>query len=350
MNIQLARIIAGQESLPTDPLALSLLLSRADSHHVLGQLAAHAKRGDNAKVSDLFEQALVRTGFDHRMLVFEMDRIERAIANADLCPVLLKGATYVATSSKAAKGRRVSDIDILMSVNELDKTEKALHAAGWEPDEATDNTYDQAYYREHMHELPPLRHRTRGNIIDVHHQLLPKTARYALDHIRMIEDSLALPGTKLRVFNPTDVFIHSCAHAFADGALDTPLRTCVELYYLFLDLDAEALNALADRAQSIGGGWPVAIACWWISKVFKIETASRVSRKLSHPIRGRSLKWAIQCKLKDGHLAPLAKFYLYIRSHYLRMPLYLLLPHLAKKAFKWRPKSDDPVELTFPKV
>jgi hypothetical protein len=30
---------------------------------------------------------------------------------------------------------------------------------------------------------------------------------------------------------------------------------------------------------------------------------------------------------------------LYIRSHYLRMPLYLLLPHLARKA--WRARFDD---------
>ncbi len=32
----------------------------------------------------------------------------------------------------------------------------------------------------------------------------------------------------------------------------------------------------------------------------------------------------------------LALYLLYIRSHYLRMPLYLLLPHLARKAWMGR--------------
>lgn len=350
MSERVARIIAGLESLPQEAFELSRLLARADSHHVLGQLAVQNKNRSSGKVKELFEQALTRTEFDHRMLVFEMNRIERAIEGTCLSPVLLKGATYVATKSKAAKGRRVSDIDILVSATDLNEIEKSLQAAGWEADEATDNPYDQAYYRDHMHELPPLRHRTRGNIIDVHHQLLPKTARYALNHAQMIEDAVPLPNSKLRVFGRKDVFIHSCAHAFADGALDTPLRTCVELYYLFLDLDQEEVSQLADRAKALGGTWPVAIACWWIAKIFLLDAANHVARQLRHPTRGIALKWAIQSKLKDGYTAPLAKFYMYVRSHYLRMPLYLLIPHLMKKAFKWRPKSDEPVRLTFPKV
>ena len=46
--------------------------------------------------------------------------------------------------------------------------------AGWEwvkPD-----PYDDAYYRDHMHELPPLIHKDRDRMIDVHHTILPLTA------------------------------------------------------------------------------------------------------------------------------------------------------------------------------
>ena len=37
--------------------------------------------------------------------------------------------------------------------------------------------YDDAYYRDHMHELPPLIHKERDRMIDVHHTILPLTAR-----------------------------------------------------------------------------------------------------------------------------------------------------------------------------
>jgi hypothetical protein len=38
------------------------------------------------------------------------------------------------------------------------------------------DAYDQRYYREWMHELPPMQHLRRGNVIDVHHAILPETA------------------------------------------------------------------------------------------------------------------------------------------------------------------------------
>jgi hypothetical protein len=40
-----------------------------------------------------------------------------------------------------------------------------------------------------------------------------------------------------------------------------------------------------------------------------------------------------ECRLP---LTGLALYLLYLRSHYLRMPLYLLLPHLARKAWMSR--------------
>ena len=41
--------------------------------------------------------------------------------------------------------------------------------------------YDDAYYRRWMHELPPLIHRERDRMIDVHHTILPLTARITPD-------------------------------------------------------------------------------------------------------------------------------------------------------------------------
>jgi len=35
----------------------------------------------------------------------------------------------------------------------------------------------------------------------------------------------------------------------------------------------------------------------------------------------------------DLYMTSLARWLLYIRAHYLRMPMYLLIPHLIRKAF-----------------
>src|SRR3546814_8980596 len=85
----------------------------------------------------------------------------------------------------------------------LDAVEAGLIAAGWEwvkPDH-----YDDQYYRRWMHELPPLIHKERDRMIDVHHTILPLTARQTPDAEAMIADRLAL-GDGLRPEEQTSEF------------------------------------------------------------------------------------------------------------------------------------------------
>ena len=65
----------------------------------------------------------------------------------------------------------------------------ALLAAGWEW--VKEDAYDDQYYRRWMHELPPLIHRERDRMIDVHHAILPLTARPKPDMAAMIADRVA---------------------------------------------------------------------------------------------------------------------------------------------------------------
>lgn len=348
MHRRVFRQIVGLEALPDNVLARVKLLMFADAHHVLGQMAAAHADKHSGKILDVFENALLRTAHDHGMLNFEMNRLQRALEGTEIKPVLLKGAAYVANDLQAAKGRRVSDIDILVEETELDQVEKLLHQAGWQADEETDNEYDQEYYRQWMHELPPLRHQKRGTIIDVHHRLLPKTARYCVDIKKLITASIDLEGRKLRTFDRTGIFIHSAVHAFADGAFDNPARTFIEHYYLFQDLSEQERCELAERAKLVGAERPVAVALACINLLFKDEMAEKIAKNMKKPHIFWLLQWAFITKALDGTTAPLAKLLLYIRSHYLRMPMHLLIPHLARKAIQWRPKSNKPVELPLP--
>jgi len=39
------------------------------------------------------------------------------------------------------------------------------------------SAYDQRYYRKWMHEIPPMTHIRRQTVLDLHHNILPETAR-----------------------------------------------------------------------------------------------------------------------------------------------------------------------------
>lgn len=357
MRLLAFKQIVGLSPLPTDVLDLVRLVNFADSNHVLGQMAARIAPVETTdrvsgrvtgNLRDIFANATLRSEHDHTMLTFEMNRVERALEGSGISPIVLKGGAYVARSMTAARGRRVSDLDILVRPEELDAAEKALLKAGWEADTETDNPYDQQYYRQHMHELPPLRHKKRGTVLDVHHALLPGTSRFFVDTQKMLASARPLAGSNLRTFDQVDLFIHSSVHAFADGALDAPVRTLVELFLIFDEMPAELHKTIADRAEAVGAPAPVGIALWAIGRLFGREDARLFSSRLVKPYRFLLLKAAVLSKAKDGAGAPVGKALLYLRSHYLRMPLYLLIPHLARKVLAWRPGRQTPVELPFP--
>lgn len=328
------QVIAGRAPLPVDMEELSDLVQFADAHHVLGQMAwAYADRTEG-KLKEVLENGLLRTGFDHRMLQFEMDRIERALMGSGIQPILLKGAAYVATGSQAGHGRRVSDIDILVSEAELAETEKLLSAAGWSFDMGVDNDYDLLYYRTYMHELPPLRHTKRRTILDVHHSLLPRTSRVKIDSTKMQKAAVPIEGTKLKRLTVTDLFIHSAVHTFADGSFDTPARSLLELHHLLNDLSEDELFGLLKRAGDVGAEMPVGTALWALDILFGDVNARTI--RANNMVRTASglVRWALASKLDNVDDAQLAKFILFVRSHWLRMPMHLLSKHLLQKLIR----------------
>ncbi|MFC3051184.1 nucleotidyltransferase family protein [Kordiimonas pumila] len=333
MSAQWLRVIAGKMPLPDDMLERSKLLNYADGHHVLGQMATVWLNEATGKTHDVMENALYRARFDHNMLQFEINRLQRALLGSDIKAVLLKGGAYVASDLKAGRGRRVSDLDILVVEADIKKTEKLLLEAEWAFDETTANPYDQQYYRENMHELPPLRHTKRRTILDVHHCLLPKTARVKIRSELFFDTIKPFANTGLYTFDELDTFIHSAIHSFADGSFDTPARSVLELWYLLQDIPETKDEALWHRAQATGAEKPVSYALWAVGAFLDEERANalltRSSVKLSVLVR-----WCFRQKLEKPDQAYFAKLVLYIRSHYMRMPMGKLVGHLAVKLFR----------------
>ncbi|MGE5301906.1 MAG: nucleotidyltransferase family protein, partial [Alphaproteobacteria bacterium] len=110
---------------------------------------------------------------------WELNRIERALADVGTPIVLLKGAAYLMRQIPNARGRISSDVDILVAKEQLNAVEDRLLKHGWRHIKLEE--YDQYFYRKWSHELPPLQHRDRGTVVDVHHTILPPTGRLRPD-------------------------------------------------------------------------------------------------------------------------------------------------------------------------
>ena len=257
--------------------------------------------------------------------LWEAEMARRALAPLEVPVVLLKGAAFVAAGLLAGVGRSIGDLDILVPRDRIEEAEAALLVAGWEwvkPD-----PYDDVYYRRWMHELPPLIHRERDRMIDVHHTILPLTARITPDADALIVGSIALENG-LRILSPADMLCHAAAHLYADGDLAGGLRNLWDIHCL---IEEFGIDGLEERARAHG--------LW--------SSMHRAARQANHlygtPIPDSWRLWDSADPLyirrllaRDGWGRPtrrLTRLGFYVRSHWLRMPPSMLARHLWTK---WR--------------
>ena len=279
----------------------------------------------------------------HTELRHEVLEIERALQPVGLPVVLLKGAAYALAGLHASRGRRVSDVDILVPRERLADVESALMMAGWVS--TNRDAYDQRYYRTWMHELPPLRHMRRGSVLDVHHAILPLTARFKPDTQALLRSSVAVAGREgIRVLCRADMVLHSAAHLFHEGELEMGLRGLVDLDALLREF-AQApdfWDGLVQRARLLDLEWPLFQAIRYTGSVLQTPVPARVVAPLQQrlsvsPWRLRWMDALYLRALRPDHASvsdawtPLARWALYLRGHWLRMPPGLLVVHLLRK-------------------
>jgi hypothetical protein len=252
--------------------------------------------------------------------LWEAEMARRALAHLDMPVVLLKGTAFVAAGLSAGVGRQIGDLDILVPRERIGEAEAALLAAGWEwvkPD-----PYDDEYYRRWMHELPPLIHRERDRMIDVHHTILPLTARITPDAAGLIAESLPLENS-LRILTPNDMLCHAAAHLFADGDLAGGLRNLWDVHCLIEEFGTQGLEArAAHHGLSHETARAIRLSAALYSEPARLGQADRLylRRLLARDGWGRQTR-------------KLTRFGFYLRSHWLRMPPAMLARHLWTK---WR--------------
>ncbi|KQN04627.1 hypothetical protein ASE85_06320 [Sphingobium sp. Leaf26] len=297
------------------------LLAAARAERLIGTLAF---RLDDIAVPDgvrpILTDAKRDTAREAQQALWEADRAGQAMRGLGVRLVLLKGTAYVAAGLRAGQGRFIGDLDILVPRDTMPAVERALIAAGWEW--VKEDPYDDAYYRQWMHELPPMIHVERDRMIDVHHTVLPLTARQTPDAAAMIADAVPIING-LYVLSTEDRIVHSVAHMLADGDMQGGLRNLWDIHCLLPDADPAALEA---RATHHG-----------------LASHVRQARRLAAAIYGDGACLTLWDRLARARLLArngwgqesrkLLVFAFYLRSHWLRMPPLMLLRHLWTK---WR--------------
>jgi hypothetical protein len=318
----------------------TILLVLLDDAGLLGQVPAPARTH--------LEWARA-AGERHAQAVrYEVRQIGRALSGLNLPLILLKGGAYAMAGLQAGRGRMFSDIDILVPKAQLGEVEAALMLHGWAT--THQDAYDQRYYREWMHELPPMEHLRRGNVIDVHHAILPETAAARPDPDKLRATAVALPGSEpgmppLAVLAPRDMVLHSAVHMFSEGEFSHGLRNLFDLHRLLLEFGRQDgfWDGLPARARELELARPLFYALRYCRRLLGTPVPDAVFRNIAADgPRQPVLAWMDSLFLRallpahpscSDALTPVAHGMLYIRGNWLRMPFFMLLRHLFHKAF-----------------
>lgn len=277
-------------------------------------------------------------------VAWEVSILHEALFDLGVPIVLLKGAAYILAGLPISRGRLFNDIDIMVPRSAISEVEMRLLRWGWRS--AHNSLYDQKYYRTWMHEIPPLKHSTRQTVLDIHHSILPLTSKLAVDAGKLLADSVTDQSREdVYWLQPVDMVLHSAAHLFSNGEFENGLRDLIDLDLLLKHYsisNPDFYCQLFERAKKMGLSRPL----YYALRYCKALLSTAVDEDILLQVQGQEFSanrtpirdWLFQRALLPMHSScsqpgtEVARFMLYVRAHYLRMPLRLLIPHLLHKA------------------
>lgn len=333
-----------------EPRQLDLTLRLMRRAQLLGRLASQLRRLELIEafphpVPDILLSALAAAETRARVARWELDRLTWALQDAPDTPlVLLKGCAYMLARTPNAAGRTFGDVDLLVAESALPTIESLLIDHGWLGTELS--AYDEHYYRHWAHELPPLTHREREVEVDLHHNILMRTARLKPSAALLLGDARRHPGSRFSVLSPVDMCLHAMTHLLYSGEMESGLRELVDIAELLrhcgdnepgfwaafwpraerLDLARPAYYGLRYARRLLGAPVPDSVLAASASAAPPAPIGSLMDRLIPtvlfpvHPDRSSTRTEA-------------ARLLMFVRQHWLRMPPLLLARHLGYKAW-----------------
>jgi len=274
----------------------------------------------------------------------ELRQLRTMLERLGLPLVVLKGAAYVAAGLIAARGRHIDEIDLLVPREHLDEVESVLKLADWHTVELPE--YDQRYFQRWRNDAPSQQNLRCATVINVHHTILPDTARFRPDAAKLHRRATEVPGfPSIFVLTTEDRILHAVTLLFHDDGLPHGLRDLSDLDLLLRQAATEEdfWPRLLARAEEFELIRPLFYALRYVRYFFDTPVPVEVHVRLENTAPSKA-----SLKLMDGiykrMLAPnhlscndaftsLARHATYLRTHWLRRPPRLLVPHLFHKAF-----------------
>lgn len=257
--------------------------------------------------------------------------------------VFLKGAAYILAGNKAGFGRIFSDIDLLVPSSLIGDVERKLQSYGWFSEHH--NEYDQQYYRQWAHEIPPLRHSARATVLDVHHNIVPLISGKA-PKIDLFTRNCVNLYSNANVLCPAAMVLHSAVHLFYQEEYGHGFRDLSDLHLMFVEFadDPQFRQDLIQLAVDTKFTAELALTCRYLHKVFNTPMPTKMlpdmQSFLPNIAKLALLDWIFLRVLLPHHSLckpsglSLANSLALLRGHWIKMPLFVLLKHTACKVYK----------------
>lgn len=345
-------------SLSISDLDLALRLARRV--RLLGRLGAGLESAElldtlPATAVDQLRSGIAMAEVRSRLALWELNRISLAMRSNPSAPlVVLKGCTYLLLDLPNAAGRIFADVDLMTTENDLERVESLLNDHGWISGELT--PYDQNYYRKWTHELPPITHEEREVEIDLHHNIMPRTARLNPSSEKLLERSQPVPGSPYRVLSDEDIVLHAMVHLMFDSDLADKLRDLVDIHDLltyFSNRDKTFWDKIVERSVDLDLARPLYYSIRYAHMLLDTQVPDQILDKTSNwappnmivRLMDRLVPRALYPQHPDrpSRFTDFCRLLLYMRSHWIRMPPWLLVYHLSYKFLATRLRR-PPVE------
>ncbi|MDP4528103.1 nucleotidyltransferase family protein [Alkalimonas delamerensis] len=274
-------------------------------------------------------------------VVFEAAELVSLLAPLGVCPVFLKGAAYsLAFEASVGSGRTYSDIDVLVPKEQITAVEQRLALHGYYGEAMT--AYDQHYYRRWTHEIPPIRHHSRGTVLDIHHNLIPPISGRAPDMAVFLQQLVQSPQG-FQVLALPAMTLHSLVHLLFNEEFKHGFRDLTDLHLLFGQFrQADDWQQLLQLAQQTGFLFELFLACRYCKQLlgtsfpeFFLDELAAQQRNQLHQALLDFIFLRVLCPrhpVTDGWQHRLADQLSWLRGHWLKMPLSVLLWHTAVKS------------------
>jgi hypothetical protein len=283
--------------------------------------------------------ALVQAEAQHADLIRELDLTGRALAGANVLPILVGGSAYVATGSLAALGRNLTAIRLIVPTECLAQSEAALLAEGWTTVHHSPSL--RQFHRRWMNGPAPLVHVQRRSVVLLRDRAVPGRAGRALTASALGASSRPLENdSRFATPGPVDQVLCAVAQLYCTSNPDTVWRDLSDLDLLIRHVGrgADFWSALPKRASELTLLRPLRHGLRWcvnlLSTPVPASAVTGARRGLYWPVGDAIWASALSprsCADSLGGFRGLARHAFVYRALRLRVPLLPLLRHMSSR-------------------